>query len=347
MFQDLTVAELLELRRKGEVTLIDVRSPSEFAESTIPGSINIPLFDDEERAEVGTLYKQESVDAAKNRGLEIVSRKLPDFIRTIGESEHQRKVVFCWRGGMRSKTSATVASLMGLRMFRLTGGFRAYRNWVVETLKSYSELPPCYVINGYTGTGKTELLDRLEERGYPVINLERMAQHRGSIFGHIGKAPNNQKSFDSLLVHHLIRWENAPYLIIEAESKRVGKVFLPEFLVKAKEKGTALFIEIPLEQRVANILKDYRPQEHKEDCIRSFEHIGKRIHTPIAAEIRNSLANDRFDEAARLLLLHYYDPRYQYATEQYEKERITVRASNVDQALEEIIRQLPPPPSPS
>lgn len=344
MFQDLTVAELLELHRKGEIALIDVRSPSEFAESTIPGSINIPLFDDVERAEVGTLYKQESVEAAKDKGLEIVSQKLPGFIRAIGETEQKHKVVFCWRGGMRSKTSATVASLMGLKMFRLAGGFRAYRNWVVETLKGYTELPPCYVINGYTGTGKTELLNRLAQRGYPVINLEEMAEHRGSIFGHIGKAPNNQKSFDSLLVHDLIRLENAPYLIIEAESKRVGKVYLPEFLVKAKEKGATIFLEVPVEERVANILNDYRPQEHKEECIRSFEHIAKRIHTPIAAEIRSALENDRFDVVTRLLLLHYYDPRYQYASEQYERGRITVRASNVDQALEEIVRQLPPLP---
>lgn len=343
MFQDLTVAELLELQRKGEIALIDVRSPSEFAESTIPGSINIPLFDDAERSEVGTLYKQESVEAAKDRGLEIVSQKLPDFIRAIGETEQKRKAVFCWRGGMRSKTSATVASLMGLKMFRLTGGYRAYRNWVVETLKGYTELPPCYVINGFTGTGKTELLNRLALRGYPVINLEAMAQHRGSIFGHIGKAPNNQKSFDSLLVHDLIRLEKAPYFIIEAESKRIGKVFLPDFLVQAKEKGTTIFIEVPVEERVANILNDYRPQEHKEECVRSFGHIAKRIHTPIAAEIRSALENDRFDVVARLLLLHYYDPRYQYALEQYERGRITVRASNVDQALEEIVRLLPPP----
>lgn len=341
MFQDLTVAELLELHRKGEAQLIDVRSQSEFAESTIPGSINIPLFDDAERAEVGTLYKQESVDAAKNRGLEIVSSKLPGFIRAIGENGPPLKIVFCWRGGMRSRTSATLASLMGFKMFRLTGGFRAYRKWVVETLESYSELPPCYVINGYTGTGKTELLIRLQERGYPVINLEWMAEHRGSIFGHIGKTPSNQKSFESRLVHELIRLRNAPYLILEAESKRVGKVVLPEFLIEAKEKGTAIFIEIPDEVRVANILNDYKPQENKEEFIRSFERIAKRIHTPIAAEIRGLLRDDRFSEAAKLLLLHYYDPRYQFATEQYEQERMTVSAASLDQALEGIIGKLP------
>ncbi|CAM4343090.1 tRNA 2-selenouridine(34) synthase MnmH [Paenibacillus alkaliterrae] len=344
MFQDITVAELLDLQLKGTAQLIDVRSQSEFAESTIPGSINIPLFDDVERAVVGTLYKQESVEAAKEKGLEIVSGKLPAFIKAIGENGPPHKIVFCWRGGMRSRTSATLASLIGLKMYRLNGGFRAYRKWVVETLEGYPELPPCYVINGYTGTGKTELLSRLQERGYPVINLEEMAGHRGSIFGHIGKTPSNQKSFETRLVHNLIRLKNAPYLILEAESKRVGKVVLPEFLVKAKERGTALFLEMPVGERVGNILSDYKPQENKDEFIRSFERIEKRIHTPVAAEIRHSLQDDRYNEAARLLLLHYYDPRYQYATEQYEKERITVSAANLDEALEEIIRKLPLPP---
>lgn len=345
MFQDITVEELLELQRKGEVSLIDVRSPSEYEESTIPGSVNIPLFDDAERAEVGTLYKQESVDAAKDKGLELVSRKLPGFVRAIGETPGSRKAVFCWRGGMRSRTSATLASLMGLRMLRLTGGFRAYRKWVVDTLASFRELPPCYVINGYTGSGKTELLARLEERGYPVLNLEQMAGHRGSIFGHIGKAPNNQKSFESLLVHELLRWREAPYLVMEAESKRVGKVVLPDFLVKAKEEGTAIFVDIPVEERVANIIGDYKPQLHKEDCLRSFERIEKRMHTPVAADVRAALLGNRFAEAVRLLLLHYYDPRYQYATEQYETDRITITASGVDEALERVVRVLPPLPA--
>lgn len=341
MFQDLNVTELLELQRKGVVQIIDVRSPSEFAESTIPGSVNIPLFDDAERAAVGTLYKQVSLEAANEKGLEVVSAKLPSFIKEIAGSGPPQKVVFCWRGGMRSRTSATLASLMGLKMFRLAGGFRAYRKWVVETLESYTELPPCYVVNGLTGTGKTELLIRLQELGYPVINLEWMAEHRGSIFGHIGKLPNNQKSFDSRLVHELIRLKNAPYIILEAESKRVGKVVLPEFLVNAKEKGKTFYIDIPIEARVATILNDYKPQENKEDFIRSFEQIEKRIHTPIAAEIRSALREDQFDEAAKLLLLHYYDPRYQYATDQYEQERVNISAPNLEKALEEVIERLP------
>ena len=134
MFQDITVDKLLALQNKKELVLIDVRSPSEYKDATIPGSLNIPFFNDEERAEVGTLYKQDSVEAAKNRGLEIVSAKLPDFVKEFKQIEGQ-KAVFCWRGGMRSKTSATVLDLMGIKAYRLQGGYRAYREWVVETTR--------------------------------------------------------------------------------------------------------------------------------------------------------------------------------------------------------------------
>jgi tRNA 2-selenouridine synthase len=132
MFQDLTLEELTSLRRKKDLVLIDVRSNSEFEESTIPGSLNIPLFNDAERAEIGTLYKQVSIQAAKERGLEIVSAKLPGFIKQF-EQIPGKKAVFCWRGGMRSKTTATVLSLMGIHAYRLTGGYRAYRQSILKS----------------------------------------------------------------------------------------------------------------------------------------------------------------------------------------------------------------------
>src|SRR5699024_6051372 len=170
----------------------------EFEEATIPGSINIPVFTDEERAEVGTLYRQKGKEAAKERGLEIFSKKLPSFIDAFKHIQTS-KTVFCWRGGMRSKTAASVLDLMGINANRLTDGIRRYRRWVVDYLKNTSFPPDIIVLNGFTGTGKTEILIRLKEQGYPVLDLEGMANHRGSIFGQVGKNPSNQKRFDSLL----------------------------------------------------------------------------------------------------------------------------------------------------
>lgn len=340
MFQDMTIEQLLDEAKRGVLTLIDVRSPSEFAESTIPGSVNIPFFDDEERSQVGTLYKQVSIQAAKERGLEIVSAKLPAFIKQFAQLEG-RKAVFCWRGGMRSKTTATVLSLMGIRVHRLEGGFRAYRRWVVAQLESISFKQHAYVVNGYTGSGKTKLLQLLEERGYPVLDLETMAQHRGSIFGQIGLKPNNQKTFESLLIHKLLGLNDSPYVMLEAESKRVGKAVLPDFLVKAKERGTQLFIRMPMEERVRNIVEEYRPYENKAACIHAFEQIKRRIHTPVAAEIEAHLQADRFSEAVSLLLEHYYDPRYGHAAAQYGDERIYIDAGGVEEAAEAVVRLLP------
>lgn len=339
MFQDITLEELLELQQKKELTLIDVRSPSEYKDATIPGSLNIPLFDDTERAEIGTVYKQVSIQSAKERGLEIVSAKLPSFVRTFQELPAQ-KAVFCWRGGMRSKTTATVLSLMGIRVYRLTGGFRAYRKWVVDVLEHFETLPRAYVINGHTGTGKTQILRQLKEEGYPVLDLEGLAGHRGSIFGQIGLEAHNQKTFESLLVQELLKLKDAPYVLFEAESHRIGKVVLPSFIVNEKETNTQLFIEMPMETRIRHIIEDYRPWEHHEACMDAFQLIKKRIHTPIAKEIEEHLREARYEEAIRLLLEHYYDPRYDYATGQYSSIRHTIHACSVGEAVNSIKKQL-------
>lgn len=339
MFQDITVEELLELQRKEPTTVVDVRSPSEFAEFAVPGAINIPLFSDEERRDIGILYKQVSIHAAKERGLEIVSAKLPAFIREF-EQLPGRKAVYCWRGGMRSKTSATVLALMGMRVYRLAGGVRAYRKWVYETLEAFDFRPECVVINGFTGTGKTEILRELARRGYPVLDLEGMAGHRGSIFGQIGLEPNNQKTFEALLVHELIRYRNEKYVLIEAESQRIGKAVMPEFLMAAKERGTQLFLEMPKDARVMHILNDYEPEKHRLECIQAFERIRKRMHTPVAAQIEQHLLLGQYADAVALLLEHYYDPRYAHAGQLYEREPLRYAVTSIDDAVETVERHL-------
>jgi len=335
LFEDISVEKLLEQQRKKELVLIDVRSPSEYRDATIPGSLNIPLFDDKERAEIGTLYKQVSVQAAKAKGLEVVSAKLPAFIREFEQLDGQ-KTVFCWRGGMRSKTTATVLSLMSIRVYRLAGGIRAYRKWVVETLAAMRLKPEAYVLNGYTGSGKTAILQRLKEQSFPVLDFEAMAGHRGSVFGEIGLAPHNQKTFESLLLKELLQVAEAPYVVFEAESKRVGKIALPEFIVEAKNTALQLYIELPLEARVEHILTDYRPSEHKEECLKAFRQIKSRMHTPIGKEIEALLLTDKFADAVRLLLEHYYDPRYEHTAKQSEEKRITFKVQSIEEAAERI-----------
>lgn len=339
MFQDISLEELTELQQKKELVLIDVRSPSEFKDATIPGSVNIPLFNDEERAEIGTLYKQVNVQAAMDKGLEVVSAKLPAFVNTFREIKEQ-KAVFCWRGGMRSKTTATVLSLMGIRVYRLIGGVRAYRKWVVNTLDQIELRSTAFVLNGNTGSGKTAILRRLKAQGYPVLDLEGMANHRGSIFGQIGLKANNQKTFESLLLQDVLKLKESSFFLLEAESKRVGKVVLPEFISNHKENGTQLYIELPISERIKCIIEEYQPLAHKEECLQAFRGIKRRIHTPIALEIEAHLLADRFDKAVHLLLEHYYDPRYEHAAKQYDPNQIVIKVQSIDEAVDAIAKFL-------
>ncbi|WP_163538408.1 tRNA 2-selenouridine(34) synthase MnmH [Gracilibacillus sp. YIM 98692] len=336
MFQDIKLEQLRELQQKQKITLIDVRSPSEYKHSTIPGSINIPVFSDEERSEVGTLYKQDSVEAAKERGLEIMSTKLPAFIQSF-KNLPGTKVVYCWRGGMRSKTAATVVDLIGIPVYRLEGGIRSYRQWVVDSLEGLNFQPKAFLLNGYTGTGKTILLKQLEQEGYPILELEGLANHRGSIFGQIGLEPNNQTTFDSLLMEDILQVNQSPYVLFEAESKRIGKVMLPEFLLKKKEEGVQIFVNMPVEERVLNILDEYQPWEYHEECIRAFRLIKKRIHTPIAKKIEEHLLAENYSNAIRLLLEYYYDPLYDHSRKEYaENKTITIDAKNAADAANKI-----------
>ncbi|AWE08563.1 tRNA 2-selenouridine(34) synthase MnmH [Lysinibacillus sp. 2017] len=336
MFQDISIEELLSLKDKNKLTLIDVRSPSEYKDATIPGSMNIPFFNDEERAEVGTIYKQVSVDAAKERGLEIASAKLPRFVKQFAELEG-KKAVFCWRGGMRSRTTATVLSLMGIKVFRLEGGYRTYRNWVVNQLESLELKPKAYVLNGYTGTGKTIILHHLNDEGYPTLDLEGMANHRGSVFGQIGLEPSNQKRFDALLYENIKRVQKSPFVFLEGESKRIGRVVIPDFVLEKKNHGLQLFIELPVEERVKHILEDYQPWDHEEECLEAFIRVKRRIHTPIANKIEMDLKSGDYSSAVRLLLEYYYDPLYNHSAEQFpEDQKITIKVNTTDEAIDYI-----------
>ncbi|MED4583765.1 tRNA 2-selenouridine(34) synthase MnmH [Brevibacillus choshinensis] len=340
---EITVQELLV---KGYSNLVDVRSPGEFARESIPGAVNIPLFSNEERALVGTTYKQEGQVAAQWLGMQIVSPKMEAIMQAIrqrGEEWGEPPTIFCWRGGMRSRAMATFATFSGLRVRRLQGGYRAYRQHVLETIEPYELQVPVFLLHGMTGVGKTELLKRLEENGHPVLDLERMAGHRGSVFGHIGKGkPANQKMFDARLFETLQRNRDASLFVMEAESKRIGNAILPPFLIDAKKQAIHIQVTAPLEMRVQRIYEEYvvpfswRP-DFAEKVELSYTSIARRIPTEQGALLRDALTNRDYRSAIALLLVHYYDPRYQNKQSEYV-ERLEHHVDAID--LEKAVQQI-------
>lgn len=335
IFQDLSLNQLFTMQEQGPHTCVDVRSPSEFNEATIPGSLNIPIFTDEERAIVGTLYKQVGKAEATEKGLEIFSAKLPDFIKRFQAIETPI-TVFCWRGGMRSKTAATVLELMGIRASRLHGGIRTYRHWVVEKLAEEKFDPTFIVLNGYTGCGKTVLLKKLADKGYPIIDLEGLAGHRGSIFGHIGVEPRKQKKFDSLLIHALEKVKEEPFVFIEGESRRIGNVAMPEFIFEKKQLGKQIVFQLPMEERVKTILEDYEPWKTPELFSEAFEIIRKRVPTDVAKQVEGDLASGNYASVTSLLLENYYDARYDHSVNADGRD-FYINAESVEDAFEKLL----------
>lgn len=314
MIKEINVEELKTLDHP---ILVDVRSEGEFAEATIPGSVNLPLLDNNERAQVGTTYTKFSPILARELGLRIISPKLPDLVNKVEQlSKEGPLVLFCWRGGMRSKSFASVVELMGIPVYRLQGGYKAYRNQVVDYFNNNFPFQ-IVVLRGNTGVGKTELLGQLRADGYPAIDLEKLANNRGSVFGAIGLGdPPSQKKFEGLLYEELETLSEFSYIIVECESKRIGRVTLPMNFFKAMQEGIQILHYDSLENRVQRLLKEYTLtpyalQEIEVALMRLIKTLG---HVKVG-ELRTLLNTGQLDLFTKRLLIEYYDKLYAYPNE--------------------------------
>ncbi|MGI6119923.1 MAG: tRNA 2-selenouridine(34) synthase MnmH [Desulfosporosinus sp.] len=314
MIKEINVQELKTLNHP---ILIDVRSEKEFAEATLPGAINLPLFNNEERVQVGKTYTLATPRMARELGLKIVSKKLPNLVKKLEEfSKNGPLVLFCWRGGMRSKALATVVDLMDIPIYRLQGGYKAYRNQILEYFQS--ELPyQVVVLCGNTGVGKTELLRLLRVDGYPAIDLEKLANNRGSVFGALGLGnPPSQKKFEGLLYEELVSLSKNSYIIVECESKRIGKIFLPNNFYAAMQKGIQILQYDSLENRVQRLLKEYTSVSTALQEIEiALERLINTIGHVKVSELRTLLKTGCLHALTKRLLVEYYDKLYAYPNE--------------------------------
>jgi tRNA 2-selenouridine synthase len=338
--KEITVEELYKIKQP---IIIDIRSPIEFKDGAIPDAINVPLFSDEERQEIGTLYKQAGPAAAKWRAMEIVSPQIPNLLQTIKDHNSNGEIIInCWRGGMRSKAVVTFLEFAGIYAWRLIGGYKAYRQYILEKIPSMFP-EKAIVLHGLTGVGKTEVLKILKGKGFPILDLEEMAGHRGSIFGTIGLGDgHNQKTFDGLLFKGLQEIKGASYFLIEAESKRIGKTVQPEELMDKKMNGMNINVHSEIEQRVKLLVSEYvLPYEHEswyfDNISDGIEKVLRRVKD---VEIRNrlveTLKNRNYPEMIQILLEHYYDPRYDHARLEYEGEFFDISAANPVDAADKI-----------
>jgi tRNA 2-selenouridine synthase len=297
--------------------ILDVRSPSEFLEDHMMGAENYPVLNDEERSIVGTLYKKNNF-SAKQLGAKLISKNISIILDIIEKSEQThikqnvRKpitnfLIYCWRGGMRSHSLFTVMDLIGYNTYVLNGGYKAYRSWINNFLTTYN-FPRSIVVHGPSGTGKTEILNSLQNEDFPIINLEKYANHSGSVFGNkVGRQPS-QKYFETLLAMRLLEVKNAKYLVFEAESRKIGKILLPNKLYSQILKSEKIWIELPLQIRAQRISKEY--DFSKEEFHQKFQSLKKYIPSHIFNEINLKLLEDNKEISAELLLKEHYDAYY-------------------------------------
>jgi tRNA 2-selenouridine synthase len=329
--------------------VIDVRSPGEFAEDHVPGAVNLPVLGDAERAEVGTIFCQQGGFPARKLGAAIVSVNIARHLRGYfaDKGKDYRPLLYCWRGGQRSASMALVLAQVGWRVTVLRGGYKTYRAHVRRELEAMPPLFKFRVIAGPTGAGKTRLLGALGARSAQVLDLEALAGHRGSALGAVGPQPT-QKAFDSRLLAALSRLDPGRPVWLEAESNRVGDIFLPKALWAGMRAAKGVELNVPTGERVRLLLEEYaplcgNPEELKEKLRRFAPRHG---HRQIESWCRLADASEWEALAASLLAVHY-DPAYAAsARRSYSRVLHAASLPNASPAaLDDLARRLHPAPA--
>ncbi len=308
----LSISEFVSMME--QYPILDVRSPSEYAHAHMKNAYSLPLFTDEERKVVGTAYKQQGKQPAIKIGLNYFGVKMAQMVNEVeallaSSSDPTNKVVLvhCWRGGMRSAGVAWLLDLYGYTVYTLVGGYKAYRNWVLEQFTlTYS----FNILGGYTGSGKTETLHALQALDQPIIDLEGLAHHKGSAFGNLGQPVQpSQEQFENLLAQSLYKMsEQYAYIWVEDESRRIGIVNIPAILFDQIRKSKLYFLDIPFTQRLQFILKGYGKFE-KDKLMSAILRIKKRLGGLETKTAINFLIEDDV-ESSFTVLLNYYDKLY-------------------------------------
>lgn len=297
--------------------IIDVRSKSEFTLDCIPGAINLPVLDDAERAEVGTIYKQINPFTARKKGAALVAKNIAQHLTThfADKGKDYRPLVYCWRGGQRSNSMATVLSQIGWRVTLLEGGYKTYRAYVRQQLEELPALFSYKVLSGLTGSGKTHILRQLGQRGAQVLDLEALANHRGSLLGeewHNKPTPQpSQKYFESLLLQQLQKFDVNQTVWLESESNKIGRVYLPPSLWQKMKQASCIEIQLPIAARVDFLLQEYPYLIKNPNFLKAkLELLKSRIGKQKIHQWYQFIDAERWEYLVKELLWFHYDPTY-------------------------------------
>ncbi|MDD4911111.1 MAG: tRNA 2-selenouridine(34) synthase MnmH [Sideroxydans sp.] len=294
--------------------IIDVRTPAEFADDHIPGAINCPVFSNEERITVGTLYKQVSPFEARKVGAALVAKNIAHHLETRFHDKPKswKPLIYCWRGGQRSGAMSIILAQVGWAAHKLEGGYKTYRREVLDKLEALPATFDYRVLCGATGSGKSRLLNALAANGAQVLDLEVLAQHRGSVLGGIPlNAQPSQKMFDTLLIEQLQRFDTAKPVYIESESNKIGRITLPTALITTMHDSQCVSLETTLEARVRFLLEDYHHFLDDPESLIAKLLVLLPFHGHKQLDDWNTLIRkgDFAQLVAELLKLHY-DPSY-------------------------------------
>ncbi|MBR9676095.1 tRNA 2-selenouridine(34) synthase MnmH [Candidatus Woesearchaeota archaeon] len=329
-YSDIKQVELEEALILKNVVFLDVRSPKEYVEDHIPQAVNLPVLGDIERHLVGYTYKQVSKEKALEDAKKFFEKKLGDIENKIKEFEGKTIIFYCFRGGLRSAAITEHVSKIRKKVYQLRGGYKSYRESVRKELENISLPKNVFVLNGYTGTGKTALLKKLENS----VDLEGLAQHRSSMFGGVGLKPRSQKMFESLLLVELK--QKRPYLVLEGESRKIGNLMIPEKLFLSMQKGINILISMRITKRAERLLKEYFK---KEDDIEEIK--------DIMPKLKSKISNAKYEECLSLinkkeylgfckeLLGEYYDPLYEHSIKSLAVEK-KINCSDLNKIVFEI-----------
>jgi tRNA 2-selenouridine synthase len=333
--QKVNIENFLELSRT--IAVADVRSPSEYNAGHIPCAVNIPLFDDQERAAVGTKYKKEGRLPAILEGLRhtgpAMASKLDQGLKTATGG---RLLVHCWRGGMRSEAMAWLFSLADLEIYILEGGYKSYRHHVLEKL---SEKRKMIVLGGMTGSSKTHILHFLRSTGQQVIDLEQIANHKGSAFGALGQLPQpSTEQFGNILYDELARLEKETPCWLEDESRNIGSVFMPEGFYQNMQELPVIELAMDVKLRLPNLMKEYScyPAESLNDSVRK---ISKRLGGDNTRDALSAIETGDFATAIEIVL-KYYDKAYLFGLKRRNNQNtihVTLDSDNVEENAEKVL----------